>query len=265
MEEKRNLKIIQTLINVAILLLGLLGSSVFDYFTKQVLSPEKVIVVLLPIIGLIIVIVSAMAIQRYYQQTSKSIEKIANSVSVTIDLLSYSDRRKAQASIEEIIGLIKNANKGIMILDNAPWTANVNSYYPADWLNKYYEALNKYIDAGNPYVRIIQMPDQNSTIIETEDIKSPIALSHFKKVLEKNSFINSRCALMKSKIFLPKVTFIIIDEQYIIWEIPIVDLQNKLQFANDFLINDRDGKLVGELTTLLKAFEHEATKITSIE
>ena len=265
MEEKQKLKITHSLISVAALLLGFLGSSVFDYFTKQVLGPEKVIVVLLPVLGLIIVIISTMAVQRYYEQTAKSVDKIASSVNVTISLLTYSDRRKTQATYEEIIRLVKNARKEILVLDNAPWSASLDTSQSNAWFKKYYEALNNYIDAGNPYVRIIQMPDQNKAIIKAEDIKSPIALSHFKKVMEKNSDIKSNSRLMGSKIFFPKVTFIIIDQRYIIWEMPIIDLHDKLQFSDDFLINDGDGKLVGELTRVLKVIQLDATPITSIE
>lgn len=268
--EKRKFWLPQLLISLGSLLLGFLGSSVFDYFTNQTLTLERVLIVVLPIVGLMIVILCAVAIQLYvagyfqlFYQSNKALQKVTNHLGPTIRLLPYGEEKANRESFGELIELINKANE-VEVLDHVPWFSGWDSSQKRIWIDQYYDALNRYIQTGKTYIRIIQS-DGEPTIIKSDQIKDPMALNHFRMIMAKNSDISSNSKLMGSKVFMPRVSYLLIDQRYLIWEVPIRNLKDKWQLSNDFFIDDPEGKVVGEIRRLFRLIELVSTPITSIQ
>lgn len=145
-----------------------------------------------------------------------------------------------------------------MVLDNYPGSGSYNA--DPEFTN-YYSALNKYIAQNKPFARIVQHEDEDSSVINVDEIKTPIVRKHFDLLLERNKDFTSHARLMGSKIFMPKVSFIIIDDKYLVWEMPFIDPKNIFHFSHDLFIADSTGKVVDEFVNMFETIQKESVKI----
>ena len=261
MNKKRKFDL-NLLINVATFILGLLGSSLFDAVTKPLLSTEMRVVVVVSILGCTILILTSTFMRNIFVQNAEAIRTVADNMYPTIELLSYESIRNPFTVLIEII---KNA-KDLVILDYFPWDSKINPKQdmPDSDYFKYYAALDAFIDRGGHYMRLVQLPNGASKTLTEKDISDPVAIKHLRKALISSKQPHSNVALKTCQISLRNVSFLIIDEKYVSWEIPNVDTNNTFEFSYDFSIDDPKKKIVTALLEMTTQINNQSTPVTEI-
>jgi hypothetical protein len=267
-EKKKLLKINETLKDFAILLFGLLGSSIFDSLTNNAFKTETKIIVLISAFGLAITILIAFQVRRQVEyiketvkeevkdvhqinkQTADSMTLIANRIGATIQINKFGEEVTSTA-FNEYIALIDQA-ESVFVLDAYPWSGQISAEQGGE-LARWYDALNKFIDKGKPYTRILQNNRHGRTdTLFVEDIKNPIIENHFVKIIEASKVNNPKSFLRCSEIMLPNVAFTLIDKKYLIWEVPMMDPKlpggkKAFHLSMDLFIEDTSQKVPQEI------------------
>lgn len=254
--KKRSVQAVQVIVAVLSALIGFLVQPLIEYLgAGYITSPEKLIVVVSFISGVILILslIGFALLFNDNHRTQKEIlahtEDIVKRVGVTARLLTYGPDGEYPSSLEVLSSLVTAAQKEIIVLDYLPWAGTPD--LQADMskeLQNWYTCLEEASKRGVVYKRIVQLKDGATNSLEKSIINNQAMVRHFGRMLKMQSNESvSKVALKTSRIFLPNISFIVVDRRYVFWEIPYVDAEGNFVFDLDLYINDSNGQFINDI------------------
>ena len=115
-------------------------------------------------------------------------------------------------------------------------------------MQNWYTSLENASKRGVIYKRIVQLQDGATNSLEKSIINNQAMVRHFGRMLKMQSNeAVSRVSLKTSRVFLPNISFVVIDRRYVFWEIPYLDADGKFIFDLDLFISDSNGQFVNDI------------------
>jgi hypothetical protein len=275
MNKKIILKNIDIGVNIVVFLAGIAVPVLFENVTKSNIKDDMIRVMFYVYgIGSIILIITMVIMRKILKEAvtdnsatleeiNGSIHEIAERVYPSFELLP--PKGGLRNSFTVVIDLLKVA-KDVVVLDYFPWGGSIDPHQDEknSLFKKYYEALDAFIDRDGHYKRLIQLPDGRSEILLEKDIADPIAIAHLKKALLLSQKFDTLVSLKTCQVFIPNVSFLIIDGCYISWEVPSLDTNNTFEFGYDFYIVDPKKKVTNELLSMIAKIDNQSTPVSKI-
>lgn len=246
-------------------LVGTLITSMLDWSTSSILGDPEKLVLAISVIIAVITLSGMIFVSIRFTEIYQAIKDINQKVGITARLFSYGESSECvfKNTFEYPTPLI-NAAKDIIVIDykgieETEVTSDEESEYSA-----WYETLNTATrKPGIRYKRIVQLPSGKTEKITPVLNFDATVLKHFKTMVDTN-LNNNQVKLMTCPDFLPNVCIIIIDQKYVIWEIPSIEKGGKFRFEMDLVIEDHSGQLVNDLIKQFEKLVNDSSKVIEV-
>jgi hypothetical protein len=271
--KKKSLQTVQIIIAIGFGLLGFLVPLILDHFGAGFITSHDRFVVVVSVVSGVILISSLIGFTVLFSdnfRTQKEIlshtEDLVKRVGVTARLLTYGPEGEYPSSLELVSSLVAAAEKEIVVLDYLPWAGDPD--LQADMskeLQNWYTCLENASKRGVIYKRIVQLQDGATNTLARPIINNQAMIRHFQRMLKLQSNESlSRVSLKTSRVFLPGISFIVIDRRYVFWEIPYLDGDGKFVFDLDLFFNDANGQFVNDITKYFTRIDDRSTFVKKL-
>ena len=221
---------------------------------------ENNYIVIVVILCVFTILITLFFIEKNISRISNSQDNLIKKLGVHAELISY-DEPKLINTFKYFEKYILGAEKSIVALD---YHQNEFVYVDPDFINAYnnwYTVLNNIVVKKEiEYMRIIQLNNPKS-VLSSKDGFNETVLNHFKFMIDADS---SQICLKSCKVFLPHMCLIIIDNKYVIWEIPTVEDNKMFRFDMDLFIIDPDGDFIKSLNKEIRKIENNSTLVKKV-
>lgn len=253
------------LIAAASTVLGILIPSLLDWLVSPVLEDAgKIILAFLA--GSVFVVVAGMVyVSLRTHEVAEGQKQILQRVGVTARIHTYGEGRPNKNTFEYPTPLVKTAQE-ILVIDYIAGSevAEVSKDDSSDY-RAWYDTLNAAARrSGIRYKRILQLSNGATDALGPDQINDPIVLGHFRAMVEAAQSSRSRVVLKTSPVLLPNMCIIVIDQRYVIWEIPSIERGEVFRFDMDLVIEDPYGDLVRDLLTLFEQLDNNAQPVHKV-
>ena len=271
--KKGSVQTVQFIVAILSALVGFLVQPLIENLGEgYITSPDRFVVVV-SFISAVIMISSLIGFALLFNQNfsyQKEIlshtEDLVKRVGVTARLLTYGPQGQYPSSFELPSKLIASAEKEIIVLDYLPWPGPPGFQTGiSKELQNWYACLEEASKRGVIYKRIIQLRDGATDALDRSIVSNQTMIRHFERMVKmhKNES-RSHVSLKTSRVFLPNISFIVIDHRYVFWEIPYLDNDGKFVFDLDLFINDSNGEFVKDIVNYFTRIDDRSTIVKKL-
>lgn len=247
-------KINVILLPIVSALAGILAGVLLEWWTNPLIEDQHRALVTLVTFSVVCTLCGMLFVSINSSHTSKEVKRVRaqqdelrNRFGVTARLLTYgTPTSEYRNTFEYPTQLLKSAREIIAVDYKEAQSSVVVGDQDAEYV-QWYANLTKFAQQkGITYKRMIQLKGGAREIFEGNLGFNPTEIDHFKALL-KCQDNNRDVLLMTCPVMLSHVCFLIIDNQYVIWEVPYIEGEDVFRFEMDLVVEDPVGVFVGDL------------------